>query len=378
VLSTVSLSDYALADDAASATDAKPTPATYRSSVLRETRVRRKVYGGIGFGRAWLEPDTGRAPGVGPNDRVQLGGQLTLGLDVNKWVSLEVHAADLGAAGLSNGGEIAYRQFGGSSLFYIGANRHRYNRSGLTGYGRAGVGYLSNQPSENLNVQKKNATHLLLGLGLEYALRNGLAVRAETIVFDADVNYTQLSLMYRFGKQRERQSSLLVEKSTPTVEKAPLPVVPQVPAVAVLPLDDDKDGVLNDQDACPGTELGSAVDDRGCELFGGVLEGVNFHTGSADLTDQARSKLDEVAATLMAYPTVSFELSAHTDSDGNEGPNQRLSQRRAESVSKYLIDSGILQSRFSANAYGESRPIAPNSTAEGRRQNRRVELHVVR
>jgi len=66
----------------------------------------RKFYGGIGFGMSWLQPDTTDAPGFDPNKRVNPAGQLTLGYDVSKWLSLEGHAATLGEAGLAPSGTI--------------------------------------------------------------------------------------------------------------------------------------------------------------------------------------------------------------------------------------------------------------------------------
>jgi len=171
----------------------------------------RKFYAGFGLGRSWLEPDTSELEGVGPNDRVQLGMQFTLGMDLKRWLSLEAQLTELGDAGLSNGGTIGYRELGASALLYFGGARDRYNRRGFSGFGRVGLGLLQNEPSDNVNTEQVNSASYVLGLGAEYAMRNGLALRAEGIVFDADVNYMQVGLMYRFGKRRERRREVLVE-----------------------------------------------------------------------------------------------------------------------------------------------------------------------
>jgi len=76
-------------------------------------------------------------------------------------------------------------------------------------------------------------------------------------------------------------------------------------------------------------------------------------------------------------PTVIVRVEGHTDSVGSDKYNQRLSERRAHAVVKYLIGKGIESNRLQAAGFGESRPIAPNETPEGRAKNRRTEFHIV-
>ena len=142
-------------------------------------------------------------------------------------------------------------------------------------------------------------------------------------------------------------------------------------------LDDDGDGVVNRLDECPGTPEGTPVDRRGCEIKGDyVLKGVNFESNSDRLRPGATAILDEVVATLMKYPEITFEIQGHTDSDGAAEYNEGLSARRAQTVHDYLASKGVDVSRMSVRGYGESQPIADNSTAEGKAQNRRVVLSV--
>jgi OOP family OmpA-OmpF porin len=108
-----------------------------------------------------------------------------------------------------------------------------------------------------------------------------------------------------------------------------------------------------------------------------VLKGVNFQTGTATLTTDARLTLDGVAADLAAGPAVKVEIGGHTDSRGSEPANQQLSESRARSVMAYLAAHGVDAARMTAVGYGASVPLADNSTAEGRELNRRVELKVV-
>jgi outer membrane protein OmpA-like peptidoglycan-associated protein len=148
-----------------------------------------------------------------------------------------------------------------------------------------------------------------------------------------------------------------------------------------LPGDADMDGVRNPADKCPGTPVGQRVDALGCPvLFTGVrrtivLEGVNFETGSANLTDQSHATLDRVATSLAAYPLLRVEVAGYTDSRGSAATNLRLSQARAAAVRTYLINKGIPPQQLTSRGFGAGIPIASNATAAGRARNRRVELH---
>lgn len=144
--------------------------------------------------------------------------------------------------------------------------------------------------------------------------------------------------------------------------------------------DGDGDGVPDPSDACPNTPAGIAVDARGCQqLFTAeskdiVLEGVTFATGRATLTGESSTILDRVAEALVANPDVRVEVQGHTDNTGSVAGNNRISQARADAVRQYLISKGVAANRLTARGYGPSRPRADNRTAEGRAENRRVEL----
>ncbi len=143
-------------------------------------------------------------------------------------------------------------------------------------------------------------------------------------------------------------------------------------------LDSDGDGVVDSKDACPGTPRGVKVDERGCEIKAKAisLSGIYFVTDSAELKNESVAVLNATAETLRANPGIDVEIAGHTDSVGTVDYNQGLSERRANAVRDYLIAQGVNGSRLSASGYGESQPVADNSTAEGRAQNRRVELRV--
>jgi outer membrane protein OmpA-like peptidoglycan-associated protein len=126
------------------------------------------------------------------------------------------------------------------------------------------------------------------------------------------------------------------------------------------------------------TELQRQIDvlqarptDRGLVL---TLGDVLFESGRADFRAGATSNLKKLVAFLGRYPDRTVAIEGYTDSVGNEGYNQRLSERRADSVKSYLIGQGISSIRLSASGRGESDPVAGNDSAAGRQQNRRVEV----
>ena len=144
------------------------------------------------------------------------------------------------------------------------------------------------------------------------------------------------------------------------------------------PLDSDHEGVPDYLDKCPGTPAAIKVDANGCEIEEIVLKGVNFDFNSAKLTPASEAVLDEVVALLKLRPGAPAILGGHTDSKGKHEYNVRLSERRAASVRDYLVAKGIPAGSLTAKGYGETKPIAPNTTDEGRALNRRVTLEFTR
>jgi outer membrane protein OmpA-like peptidoglycan-associated protein/opacity protein-like surface antigen len=146
------------------------------------------------------------------------------------------------------------------------------------------------------------------------------------------------------------------------------------------PLDDDRDGVNNVSDSCPDTPLGVQVDRLGCPVLLPVdeeplvLEGVTFELNSAELTAASYPILERTASQLAQWADGRIEVAGHTDSSGEADHNQELSRLRAETVRDYLRSRGINDDILVVRGFGESRPIADNSTPEGRAQNRRVTL----
>jgi outer membrane protein OmpA-like peptidoglycan-associated protein len=106
------------------------------------------------------------------------------------------------------------------------------------------------------------------------------------------------------------------------------------------------------------------------------MSDVLFDSGKYTLRPLAREKLAKISGIVLAYPSLKLAVEGNTDSVGTEAFNQDLSEKRAEGVRSFLTQEGIPESSTTASGFGKTRPIASNDTAEGRQQNRRVELVV--
>ena len=108
-----------------------------------------------------------------------------------------------------------------------------------------------------------------------------------------------------------------------------------------------------------------------------ILRGVNFDFDKSDIRPDSRPVLDEAITTLKENPGIRVSVQGHTDSQGTEEYNLKLSERRANAVYRYLVAGGISPDRMEVVGVGESQPVADNSTESGRAQNRRVELVIL-
>lgn len=105
--------------------------------------------------------------------------------------------------------------------------------------------------------------------------------------------------------------------------------------------------------------------------------GILFQFNSADLQAAARTNIENLAKTLKKYKDTNILIEGHTDSVGTADYNQKLSERRANSVSAFAESLGVEPGRFTVKGYGFTQPVATNSTPEGRQQNRRVEVAIM-
>ncbi len=109
-----------------------------------------------------------------------------------------------------------------------------------------------------------------------------------------------------------------------------------------------------------------------------VLRGVNFDFDKSTIRSDAAEILEEAARIFRDDPDLRVSVDGHTDARGTDEYNERLSERRASAVADRLARLGVSPSRLQPQGFGESRPVASNDTEEGRAQNRRVELNVIR
>ncbi|HET8829173.1 MAG TPA: DUF6089 family protein [Pelobium sp.] len=165
--------------------------------------------------------------------------------------------------------------------------------------------------------------------------------------------------------------------------------------VSKLMSDADGDGVSDFYDKCPDTQNGVAVDGAGCPLpvsttivqkpvtyviseedkkvVADAIKNLEFDLAKATIRPRSYATLDKVA-NLIISKNLSLKLAGHTDSQGSDAYNMKLSKERAESVKAYLVSKGVNASRVEATGYGETQPIDTNATAIGRQNNRRVEF----
>lgn len=150
----------------------------------------------------------------------------------------------------------------------------------------------------------------------------------------------------------------------------------------VADVDTDGDGIVDRLDRCP--QLAGVASNGGCPeikkevrvIFQKALQGIQFETAKFIIKPLSYVILEHVVRVLSENPNYMVEVQGHTDNQGLADKNQILSENRAKAVREYLISKGIDANRLTSNGYGQLRPVAPNTTIEGRAKNRRVEFVV--
>jgi outer membrane protein OmpA-like peptidoglycan-associated protein len=149
-------------------------------------------------------------------------------------------------------------------------------------------------------------------------------------------------------------------------------------------LDNDKDGILDSLDKCPlqAETANGFKDEDGCPdekvkpIEDNVtLDGVNFKTGTTELTFESKKVLDKIVEQLQAYPEAQVEIRGHTDNLGKRPANQKLSEGRAKAVVDYFASKGVDMKRMAWSGFADTQPIEDNKTATGRAKNRRIEMY---
>ena len=336
-------------------------------------------YLGMGLGRSELKPDTDGS-GFSLNDKNTTGYKLFVGYDLTERFSLEGYFSRLGQAKLSPNGKIKYKDLGISALYYLYKSQQPHVGWGI--FGRGGIGSMKN--TANIPYERDNDNHIMLGAGLEYGFNNGFALRIDADLYDADARLIAINVLKRFGSKKKTtpQPIAVMDSDNDGVidseDRCPKTVVgSQVDTQGCAP-DSDHDGVTDSQDRCFNTPNRTPVDAHGCKLQAIIiLKGVTFATASAELVGNSRQELNEVVATLLRNPELELEIAGYTDNRGEHDYNVYLSQQRADAVRDYLVTQGISSERLQTKGYGPNDPIADNASEDGRATNRRVVLHII-
>jgi outer membrane protein OmpA-like peptidoglycan-associated protein len=284
----------------------------------------------------------------------------------------------------------------------------------------------------SIDVQKQFNWGASLRLGPLFVGSGSLLTSVLKSEFDNLDAYAGLSIPIYQGKRRKKEKKVQAE---PVVETpAPQPVIVPAPVVK----DTDKDGIIDEKDACPevaglaqyngcpDTDGDTIIDSQdqcptiaglakynGCPIPDTDGDGVNdeedrcpqqagikanngcpeikeevkktvertakrlfFVFGKATISPNSYPALNELAAILSEDNSLLLDIEGHTDNVGSDTSNLKLSQQRAEAAKQYLIKKGIAADRISAIGFGETQPLAPNTTKEGRAQNRRIVLKI--
>lgn len=279
-------------------------------------------------------------------------------------------------------------------------SRYHFSEGSLRPFLGFGLGYLDHDGSESASAVESSDFMLNVSAGLRKKISDNVGAMAEVVYRLDNDNYTGTQSSYddylfRLGLNFALGEAPKAAPAEEIVEPAPLDSdgdgvsdqddnCPNTPAGTAVDKygcpydgDDDNDGVANSVDKCPNSKPGAIVDKDGCAVQVVIeLQGVHFDTNKATLKSESIDILNAAVKTLGEHGTILVEIAGHTDSRGSDSYNQKLSERRAKVVYDYLVSKGIAANRMTWNGYGEANPVAPNDTDEGRAKNRRTEMIV--
>ncbi|MCB9603752.1 MAG: OmpA family protein [Sandaracinus sp.] len=193
--------------------------------------------------------------------------------------------------------------------------------------------------------------------------------------YQMEADMVGLGIRWQIGSGDETVAPTEEDPSEAPTEPEPAWPAPTEPAAPVAADPDaDHDGVPDASDACPGDPMGQAVDAVGCPM---ATDPVPYAVPFDGEQPSSEAELERMLSLLTRHPGARFEVAAHTDARGSAQANLRLSTRRAQRVVRWLRDHGVDGNRLVPRGYGESAPVAEETTEEGRAQNRRVELRLL-
>jgi OOP family OmpA-OmpF porin len=301
------------------------------------------------------------------DEQNHFGYKLFGGYQFSKYFALEGGYFDLGRFGfaastLPPGGLAGNLKLSGANFDAVGVLPFTKE---FAGFARVGYDYASTKdnfagsgavvvPEPERSAHSSNYK---FGVGLQYALTHSFDVRAEAEryrVNDAvgnkgDIDLFSIGVLFRFGGQAP---AAVVQQAAPAPvvqEVAPPPVAQEAPPILVA------------APIAPEIQRYCSILDTQFDINQDVVE------------RQEKEKFVVLATFMKKYPETTAVIEGHTDNVGSDTENMKLSQRRADSVVRYLVDSlHIERSRLSAIGYGATRPLANNNTEEGKRLNRQT------
>jgi len=296
-------------------------------------------YTGLGLGMSNLSPDINQQE---QDDQRKFAGTLFLGKNIGSYTALEGSYSYLSSYDLNdNDGAVEYQNYGLSGLLYWPSSSSEWSV-----YGKLGANYLDANFQGNAgNLDVEHKVSFASGLGIRWNLNENWFVRLEYNLYDSDYSAAFIQVARTWGHSSEQ--ARLVETQTDSVIEE-LVVTEQRPQSIAKP-----------------------------EIFDKVtLSSGPFDSESSKLNESSSQQLSQLVATLKSYPEAKVEVVGHTDSRGSESYNQTLSMQRAAGVARFLESQDIDSSRISIDGHGKTQPIAPNSTSQGRANNRRVEVTI--
>ena len=231
-------------------------------------------------------------------------------------------------------------------LYRLDLLYHLMPESSIVPYLAAGAGGITYDPSAK-GVDTSTDFMANYGLGLKYFIMPTVALRGDVRhVIGCNECETSNNLLYTIGLAFAFGGK---EEAPPPPPPAPAPEVKQEVAPLPAPVPKEEQGTY-------------------------VFRNIYFDFNKATIKPESEPILDEVSDFLKANPAMKMEIQGHTDSKGTAAYNLKLSERRAASVKDYLVKNGIASNRLTTKGYGLTKPVATNSTEEGRAKNRRVEF----
>lgn len=299
-----------------------------------------------------IHADVGRTFFEDPMDDANTWG-LGVGFALTENWMLDLVASQYDSETQTGGIEVDGTQYRMDMLYHINTE------SAWRPYVAFGVG----DQKREFNSTSERDTLLNLGAGVKRSLGDSWQFRTDLRAFNSlDNEYTDLAVTAGIG-------FVFGQTSAPA---AAAPVV-----AAPVEVDSDGDGVFDSKDQCPDTPKTHKVDAVGCSLklteTVSIKLNITFDTAKAIIKPEFEGEVANLATFMNQYADTVVTVEGHTDSQGSDAYNQKLSQSRADSVKAALITKhGISADRVNAVGFGEAKPIADNMNAAGREQNRRV------